>query len=315
MSGLRQIAVSESGVLAFQAGEYAQTSRLVWLDRGGRELGTVVADAQYHAPRLSRDGSRLAVARWDQDTTIGDIWLFDLSRNLGSRFSLSPSDETLAIWSPDGQRVIFSSSREGVNELFQARADRAGSEEPLLKTGTWKAPGDVSPDGQHLLYETLVNGMVSLWILPLSGSRDPKPFSAGQFSNYAGQFSPNGRWVAYCSNESGRPEVYVGAFPGPGGKWQVSTAGGGMPLWRADGRELFYYGTDGSMMAVDVTTEPVFEARAPRTLFKVRLSAPPDRQYDVSPDGKRFLVNLVAGSADPIQATVVLNWAAGLEKK
>ncbi len=315
MSGLRQIGVSETGILVFQAGEYVQTSRLVWLDRSGRELGTVADDARYYAPRLSRDGSRLAVTRWDPDSTIGDIWLFELSRNLGSRFSLSPADEILAIWSPDGQRVIFSSSQEGVNDLFQARADRAGSEEPLLKSGVWKVPGHVSPDGQHLLYETLVDGRVALWTLPLSGDGPPRPFSVGQFSNYAGQFSPNGRWLAYSSNESGRPEVYVSAFPGPGGKWQVSTAGGGMPLWRADGRELFYYGTDGSMMAVDVTTEPVFEARAPRTLFKVRIAAPPDRQYDVSPDGKRFLVNLVAGSADPIQATVVLNWAAGLEKR
>ena len=315
MSGLRQIAVSESGVLAFQTGEYAQTSRLVWLDRGGREIGTVAADARYYAPRLAPDGSRLAVTRWDQDTTIGDIWLFDLSRNLGSRFLFSAADEILAVWAPDGQRVIFSSSREGVNDLFQARADRAGSEEPLLQSRIWKVPDDVSPDGQHLLYETLVKGSVTLWFLPLSGVRDPKPFSAAQFSSYAGQFSPNGRWVAYCSNESGRPEIYVGAFPGPGGKWQVSTAGGGMPLWRADGRELFYYSADGSLVAVDVTTEPVFEAQAPRTLFKVRLSAPPDRQYDVSSDGKRFLVNLVAGSTDPVQATMVLNWAAGVEKK
>ncbi len=316
-SGFRPFAVSKAGLLVFQAGTANRTTRLVWLDRSGKEIG-VVAEGQYYAPRLSRDGSRLAVTRWDPETTVGDIWLFDLHRDVGSRFTFDPADDSLCVWTPDGQRVIFGSSREGSVNLFQARADRSGNDEPLLRSNAFKEPDDVSPDGRDLIYETVDprgNGSIGLWILPLSGEQKPRRFSTSTFSEAAAQFSPDGRWVTYSSSESGRDEVYVAAFPGPGGKWQVSVNGGKMPRWRADGRELFYYRADGSLMSAEVTTEPSFEARAPRALFKVRLVPSPDRQYEVSPDGKRFLANVAAGSAETFPATVVLDWAAGLGKK
>jgi Tol biopolymer transport system component len=314
-SGYRQITVSNNGVLAYQAGGDRRTNRLVWLDRSGREVGKVTQDASYYAPRLSRDGSRLAVTRWDADTTVGDIWLFDLSRNLGSRLTVNAADDTLGVWSHDDRSVVYSSSRDGVNDLYQIRADRSGAEERLLQSGNWKVPDDVSPDGRNLLYETIKDGRISLWVLPLSGDRTPAPFVAGQMSTFGGQFSPDGRRVVYTSGDSGRPEVYVTDFPGPAGKWQVSTEGGQMPLWRADGREIFYYAPDGNLMAADVVTGPAFSTGAPRALFKIRMGVSPDRQYDVSPDGKRILVAVYSGAGEELPASVVLNWNAGLEKK
>lgn len=316
-AGFRPLSASRTGVISFQTGTATRTSRLVWLDRSGKELG-VVAEGLYYAPRLSRDGSRLAVTRWDPNTTVGDIWLFDLNRDVGSRFTFDPADDSLCAWTPDGQRLIFGSSREGVVNLYQAHADRSGSDELLLRSGVFKEPDDVSPDGQYVLYETMdagANGKTGLWVLPLSGKEKPRRFSAGAFTEGAAQFSPDGRWVAYWSSESGREEVFVAAFPGPGGKWQVSVNGGKTPRWRADGREIFYYGIDGTLMSAEVATAPSFEARTPRPLFKVHLVASPDRQYEVSPDGQRILANVAAGAAEAYPATVVLDWQEDLKKK
>jgi eukaryotic-like serine/threonine-protein kinase len=312
-AGLRTFSVSSSGVLAYHAGAGTQT-QLAWLDRAGRELGVIGSPAEHYAPRLTPDGTRLAVERLDPDSTNSDIWLMDLARSIASRFTFDPADDTLSVWSPDGTRLFFSSSREGVTQLYQALSDRPGSEEPLLRSGAWKAPDDVSPDGQFLIYETIdPKGEGDLWLLPLSGDRRPQPFEVTPFSEWGAQFSPDGRWIAYVSNASGRAEIFVQAFPGPGGKRQVSSEGGTMPRWRNDGRELFYLGADGRLMAAEVRLSPSFESRVPTALFKVSLLESPDRQYDVSPDGTRILVNRVSKETEATPMTVVLDWAAGLE--
>ena len=225
-AGLRTFSVSSSGVLAYHAGSGTQT-QLAWLDRAGRELGVIGPPAEHYAPRLTPDGTRLAVSRLDPDSTKSDIWLMDLARSIASRFTFDPADDALSVWSPDGTRLFFSSSREGVTQLYQALSDRPGSEEPLLRSDAWKAADDISPDGQFLIYETIdPTTRFDLWLLPLSGDRRPKPFVVTSFGEYGAQFSPDGRWVAYVSNESGRSEISVQAFPGPGGKWQVSSEGG-----------------------------------------------------------------------------------------
>ena len=300
-------------MLAYHAGPSRKT-QLAWLDRAGKELGVIGPPADHYAPRLSPDGTRLAVSRLDPDSTNGDIWLMDLARSIASRFTFDPADDYLPVWSPDGTRLFFSSSREGVQQLYQALSDRPGSEEPLHRSGAWKAPDDVSPDGQFLIYETIdPKTRIDLWLLPLSGDRRPKPFVVTPFEEYGAQFSPDGRWVAYVSNESGRSEISVQAFPGPGGKWQVSSEGGTMPRWRKDGRELFYLGAEGQLMAAEVRLSPSFDSRVPTALFKVSLLESPDRQYDVSPDGTRILVNRVSKATEATPMTVVLDWAAGLE--
>jgi Tol biopolymer transport system component/predicted Ser/Thr protein kinase len=315
VSGLRVFSVSRTGLLVYKSGT-AQGSRLVWLDRAGHELGAVGVAANYYAPRLSPDGSRLAAQRMDPDATTGDIWLTDFARNVTSRFTFTGADDTLPLWSPDGKRLFFSSSREGVSNLYQASSDRPGSEEPLLRTAAWKAIDDVSPDGKFLVYETIdPKTRIDLWVLPLSGNRTPRPLVATPFGEFAAQFSPDGRWIAYTSNESGRNEVYVQAFPGPGGKWQISTAGGGTPKWRKDGRELFYVGGDGRLMVASVRLDPSFESTSPVALFKIGLVDSPDRQYEVSADGSRILANLVSRPAESGPLTVALDWAAGLDRK
>jgi Tol biopolymer transport system component len=202
-----------------------------------------------------------------------------------------------------------------VQNLYQASSDRSGSEELLLRTSAWKSPNDVSPDGRFLVYETIdPRTAIDLWILPLSGDRKPRPFANTSFGEYAAQFSPDGRWVAYTSSESGRDEVYVQAFPGPGGKWQISTAGGRTPKWRRDGKQLFYFGSDGRLTVAEVRLSPSFESGSPAPLFKIPLLDSTDRQYDVSPDGTRFIGNVLSGSTEVQPLTVVLNWSAGLEK-
>ena len=229
----------------------------------------------------------------------------DLARNIASRFTFDPADDTLPLWSPDGTRLFFSSSREGVQQLYQALSDRPGSEELLLRSGAWKAPDDVSSDGRFLIYETIdPKTLIDLWLLPLSGDRTPEPFVATPFDEYGAQFSPDGRWVAYVSNESGRGEISVQAFPGPGGKWQVSSGGGTMPRWRKDGRELFFLGADGQLMAAEVRLSPSFDSRVPTALFKVSVLESPDWQYDVSPDGTRILVNRVSRETEATPMTV-----------
>ncbi len=314
MSGLRTFSVSSSGVLAYHAGSTSET-QLVWLDRAGRELGVLGPPAGHYAPRLSPDGTRLAEGRLGPDSTNSDIWVMDLARGIASRFTFDPADDNLPVWSPDGKRLFFASSRDGVLQLYQALSDRPGSEEPLLRSGALASPDDVSPDGQFLIYETIGPKMwIDLWLLPLSGDRKPKPFVVTPFGEWGAQFSPDGRWVAYASNESGRSEIFVQAFPGPGGKSQVSTEGGTMPRWRRDGRELFYLGADGRLMAAEVRPGASFDPGPPTALFKVSLREGPDRQYEVTPDGARVLVNRVSKEAAPTPMTVVLDWAAGLER-
>jgi dipeptidyl aminopeptidase/acylaminoacyl peptidase len=172
----------------------------------------------------------------------------------------------------------------------------------------------VSPDGRFLVYETSdPKTRIDLWILPLSGDRTPAPLVTSPFDEFAAQFSPDGRWIAYTSNESGRGEVYVQSFPGPGGKWQVSAAGGGTPRWTRDRKQLLYYGSDGRLMAAAVRLAPAFEASAPVPLFKVALLEAPDRQYEVSHDGSRILANVVVGGTESLSRplNVVVDWHAG----
>ncbi|MDQ5858917.1 MAG: protein kinase, partial [Acidobacteriota bacterium] len=314
ISGLRVFSVSRTGALVYKTGA-AQESRLVWFDRKGNEVGEVGSAANYFAPRLSPDGTRLAVVRTGAGGSSGDIWLTDLARNVGSRFTFSEADDNMPVWSPDGKRLFFYSSREGIANLYHAPSDRPGSEELLLRTGAWKAPGDVSPDGRFLVYETTdPRNRIDLWILPLSGDRTPRPLIATPFGEFAAQFSPDGRWIAYTSTESGRDEVYVQAFPGPGGKWQVSTAGGGSARWTRDGKQLFYFGSDGRLMAADVRLSPTFESKTPVGLFRMHLFEGPDRQYEVSADGSRILANVLAGSTEARPLTVVLDWQVGLAR-
>ncbi|HEY3202155.1 MAG TPA: hypothetical protein VGL03_00715, partial [Thermoanaerobaculia bacterium] len=312
--GAAAFSVSEDGTLAYQSGGIA-IRRLVWFDRSGRQLGTLGEPGEYRQdPRISPDGRRVAVLRVDPESRGLDIWVFDLARGVGSRLTFEPSLEEYAVWSPDGNSIIFDSNRDGVGDIYRKSSTGAGSDELLLKSEYWKNPQDWSRDGRYLLYGTrLPKTGIDLWILPLFGDKKPAPLLVTPFDEFEARFSPDGRWFAYGSKESGSWEIYVQPFPPTGAKWQISVGGGTTPRWRGDGKEILYVAADYMRKAVDIKMSPTFEAGVPRDLFQT----PNSWGSDVMPDGQRFLVNLAAGESPPAPITVVLNWSAevkGLKK-
>jgi Tol biopolymer transport system component len=312
-SGQRALSASSDGTLAWYTPPGA-LGQPVLLDRQGRDLGRLAESASWYSPRLSPDGSRLVMSRATTTNATGDLWVIDIARNVATRTTLDPAEETNAIWSPDGARLVFSSDRDGPGNLYLMRADQPGSEERLLASGEAKYPESWSPDGRSVLY--LINtkqGREDLWLLPLEGDRKPVPFLATPFSESDARFSPDGRFVAYDSDVSGTTEIYVRPFREPGGTWRVSTQGGVTPTWRGDSRELYFLAPDSTMMAAAVTGVAPFRTASPVPLFKIVSLESPDAHYDVFPDGKRFLVNQrISAKEEPIN--VLVNWAATIRK-
>jgi hypothetical protein len=316
-SGGAHFSVSDTGTLLYRTNPAAADTQLVWFDRAGRQLETVGRAGHYSDIRLSPDGKRLAFQRLDPENGASDVWLLELASGTTSRLTFDPANDGDAVWSPDGGRVVFSSMRDGLPNLYQKLSSGAGGEELLLETADSKIANDWSPDGRHVLYNAMSRQSQDLWVLPLFGERRPEPFARTDFQESGGRFSPDGRWVAYTSNESGRLEVYVQSFPASGGKWQVSNGGGGSPRWRRDGRELFYISADGKqLMAVGVDgSSDTFKAGVPEPLFEPRVGAiSGDSPYDVAADGRRFLINAVVEETVPAPVTVVMNWTADLRR-
>jgi len=292
---------------------------LTWVDRAGKALGALGQPGLYRNPALSPDGARVAVDALDPQAHTQDLWLVELARGVASRFTFDPGDDIYPGWSPDGSRIVFGSDREGgVYHVYQKRADGVGIEEPLVKSSQNMLPHDFSPDGHFLVYRTLVNGPSQIGIVPLVGERTLRLFDPSPSIQTGSQVSPDGRWLAYNADESGRYEVYVQSFPAPGGgKWQISKDGGQFPRWRRDGRELFYYASDERLMAVPVRSATRLDVGAAVPLFEAHLLGGGlglRLQYDVARDGQRFLLNVPLEDAAASSITVVLNWAAGLKK-
>ena len=239
-----------------------------------------------------------------------------MARGLRTRFTFDSSDDLASIWSPDGGRVVFNSRRGGHLDLYQKASNGAGSDEVLFEDSLEKYPSSWSPDGRFILYYTVGGPTQSdLIVLSLSGDRKPVPFLKTQFNERGGQFSPDGRWVAYYSDESGRFEVYVAPFPGPGGKWQISRAGGAYPRWRRDGTEIVFLAPDNKLMAAAVSGRGSgFEIGAVKPLFETHALNGFRNPYGVSADGQRFLINTIPEQDASAPITIVLNWTAGLKK-
>jgi Tol biopolymer transport system component len=312
------VTVSDSGVLAYQRGSRGDLSQLVWVDRTGQQLEALSDRGDYGDVTLSPDGGRAAVTLLDEAGSNRDVWLLDVPRRLRTRFTFDPAEENSPIWSPDGGTVAFSSQRKGFPDVFGKSSDSGTIEDVLLAETGAENPLSWSRDGRFLLYGSFGRGSslrnVDLWVLPLWGDRKPFPFMQTSFSESAAAFSPDSRWVAYASDESGRNEVYVAPFPGPGGKWQVSTAGGYWPRWRRNGREIFYMAPDNRLMVAAVDGQGSgFQINAVQALFETRARINQRAMYDVTPDGQRFLINTIVEQAvQPI--TLVVNWPALLEK-
>jgi Tol biopolymer transport system component len=246
------------------------------------------------------------------------VWLYDLSREPLTRFTFEGQQNANAVWTPDGKRIAIQSNREGPLNIFWQQADGSGRLEPLTTSEYNNFPMSWSPDGQLLAFvEVNPTTGYDIWVLRL-GDRKAQPFLRTPFNESAPRFSPDGRWLAYISNESGRWEIYVQPYPGPGGKWQISTEGGTEPMWNPKGRELFYRSGE-KMMAVDIATQPSFAAGKPRVLFEGRYNPAPGTgtNYDVSPDGQRFLMIKPSEQAQaaPTQINVVLNWFEELKRR
>jgi eukaryotic-like serine/threonine-protein kinase len=313
---LATFAASLNGVVVWRRGLQVSQSSLQWFDRTGRKLGIIGEPADYSNPALSPDDTKLAIGIRDPPTKMRDIWIFDLLRGTRTRLTFDPADDLDSIWSPDGTRIAFSSDRTGQRNIYWRPADGSGSEELLLggKEGQENAE-DWSRDGKYLMYNFQPPNAAHLYALPLAGDRKPVPFLKTEFRTQQGQFSPNGRWVAYRSTESGQMEVYVQGFkldPSQArGKWQISIAGGEVPRWRRDGKEL-YYEFNNAYFGVDVKTDGgSFEAGIPRLLFEVPTtmnSIVGQQPFVVTHDGQRFLVLSPLEKTNSAPLEVLVNW-------
>jgi serine/threonine protein kinase len=311
------LSASAAGSIVYRAGQAAGLKRqFVWFDRSGKEIAKVgaVDDSNPHDPSISPDGRRLALARTVNGNT--NIWMLDLARGALTRFTFDMAADIAPVWSHDGRSILFSSSRNGIVDLYRKSTTGAGSEELVLTTKQNKGASDWSPDGRFVLYRSPSTATgFDLWVVPMDGERIPVPVVQTNSDERDGQFSPDGKWIAYQSNESGRMEIEVQSFPGPGGKLQVSNNGGAQVRWRPDGKELFYIALDGQLMSVPIrfTNSQNVEADPPIALFPTNIGGAVQgggffQYYVVSPDGKQFLMDTLVSEAGNSPITVILNW-------
>jgi len=313
---LKRFSVSENGVLAYLPDAGSVRTELVWFDRAGRRLGAIAEPAQYSNPAISPDQKMVAVGKGDPQTRTRDIWVIDLHRGSSSRFTFDSSDDLNPAWSPDSTRIAFTSSRKGHRDIYVKPANGSGEEKLVLESNENKNVDHWSSDGQYLMY----GGDPGI---------DERLFSMGEHKSIRlpkstqahGRFCPSAnltpRWFAYASGETGITQVYVrsfaGALSGTGGKWQISTLGGTEPYWRGDGKELYYLNGN-KLMAVEVHPDgESFHAENPRQLFETPLPLPARNRYDVTADGRRFLINTPLEEKGRATFTVVLNWPALLK--
>ena len=306
-------AASDSGLLVAQNSGAVSISQLTWFDRKGNQIGMVGKPDLYSNVSLAPDGKSVAVDKTDSANQNTDVWIYELQGDSAKRITFDPAIDAMAIWSPDGSRLVFSSSRQNDFNLYMKAADGAQEEKPIQRVDADEYPSDWSRYGRYILF----NQGPEIWFLTLPEMKSD-PFLKTSSTLKNGRFSPDGKWVAYASNESGKWEVYVTSFPVAQGKWQVSSGGGEQPRWRGDGRELFYISSDGKVMSEPVTEGANFDVGAPVPLFQANpretVATSELLFYDVSRDGQRFLINTEVKQTEVEPMTVVLNWAAKLNK-
>ncbi|MGE5275506.1 MAG: protein kinase domain-containing protein [Acidobacteriota bacterium] len=312
------IGVTGGGLLVFEP-DVAIASRLIWFDRGGKELGAVGEADLYGNMRLSPDGKKLAVGIVDPRRSRSEIWLVDFTTGARTKLVSGDAQNSDPVWSPDGDRIAFDSDRrtKGGNADIWVKSINGGTEELLFESSDSRTPEDWSRDGRYLSFSAMPaigKRNVQIWLAELSAARKATPFQTKALYQYDSRISPDGRWLAFGSDESGRSEVYVIPFPSGRGRWQISAAGGAYPRWRRDGRELFFLSTDNQIQSVSVTADSVFHAASPVPLFAVH-GNPGTDVFEVSADGQRFLVNSLPEDLGSPPLTLVVNWPATLRKK
>jgi len=311
--------VSARGDLAYWAQPSDQSSQLIWADRGGKRLGDASPPGSYWEVALSPDGTQAAITQVNPSNSRPDIWVRNLARGISTRLTFDPGTEIWPVWSPDGKRVAYAADRSGEYRTYLRMASGVGAEDSLVHTpGGDEGPADWSRDGQQLLTARRdPRQRWDIWTVPAASGGKPAVWLQTPFIEFRARFSPDGRWVAYESNESGHSEVYVRPASGAEGKWQISASGGARPQWRADGREIFYETPERSIVAVPVTAGAGFEIGTPQTLFEARLSmqGAGGPRWGVTPDGQRFLLLTTLGEASISRLTVVRNWAAEAKRR
>jgi serine/threonine protein kinase/Tol biopolymer transport system component len=311
--------ISNTGLLFYHKSVPPTQKQLLWFGHDGKPLGALGNPANYNNLDLSPKGDKAAVDQYVDNNR--DVWVIDLARAVPQRITFDARGEWSSTWSPDGSRLMFASAR-GANKIIEKSATGAGQETEINVGDASAIPVNWSPDGKYLIYSQVrANGNgFEPWLLPLFGEKKPTPFLQSQYDRIHARISPDSRYVAYTTNESGTQQIVVQTFPDPnGGKWQISGEGGVEPKWRHDGRELYYLALDGKMMAVPITGSPTFTAGKPTALFQTQLTVNKgnptrDRRYDVTPDG-RFLMVIPAASGPALPHTALVNWYAALEKK
>jgi eukaryotic-like serine/threonine-protein kinase len=312
-----RFSVSQNGVLAYTSGSFGgalNAVQLTWFDRTGKAIGTIGMPGVIQWPAISPDGHTVAFDRVAPPNGSVDIWLYDQARGTESRFTFNSPTNSFPVWSPDGSHIAFESIRPGLGDLYQRATSGAAQDELLDKfvPGANPRPTDWSRDGRYIIehvFNPKTNADIS--VLPLFGDRKAIPYLHMDYNEGWGKLSPDGKWLAYQSDETKQYEIYVQSFPNPGGKWQVSTSGGIRPVWSRDGRELFFISYGKKMMAVEVKSGAKFEAGVPKPLFDTRI-ATGNYWFDVSKDGHFLIPSLVAeGTVAPI--SVVVNWTAGIK--
>jgi serine/threonine protein kinase len=303
-------ATSSTGLLVAQRNADSGASQALWFDRKGQEIGLALNPAIMGNIMLSPNGRAVAADTTDPASQNTDIWTYDLETRSAKRLTFDPALDSLPIWSPDGSRIIFASNRDLKFDLYLKDANGAQEEKIIPQDGPDRFPADWSRDGKYVIYSRGPD----LWYLALPELRATQFLKAPSTLKSA-RFSPDGKWVAYSSNESGRWEIYVTSFPEAHGKWQVSNAGGDQPRWRGDGKELFYFSNDSKIMAVEVKTGANFDAGTPAALFQANpremFATSELFSYDVSSDGQKFLINTQL-KTEMTPVSIVLNWSAKL---
>ena len=312
--------LSDSGTLVFFAGAVGE-SELVWVDRAGRQVGNPGPKGVFNSVSLSPEATSVVYDQAEPRNRTFDLWRLDFARGIPSRLTFHPSHDLFPLWSPDGTRIAFNSLREPPPQLYELNANSAGTEKLLLKTRLPKGPSGWSSDGSLLIYgsnDPQTGG--DIWALPLVGKPEPYPVVRTTADEQYGTLSPDGRWLAYISNETGAYEVYAESFPATGFRRQLSTQGGFEPQWRRDGNELFYMAPNQTLMAVSVKSNStnLEVISPPKALFATRIKwmeiQAVAHHYAPAPDGQRFLISSATDEARSVPVTIVLNWSAALKK-
>jgi len=310
-----QFSVSQNGVLIYTSG-LVQNRQLTLFDRSGKILGTVGPPGIVLSPQFSPDGTAVVADRMEPQTGNYDLWIHDSQRGTSRRFTFNSKRSFSPVWSPDGRHIAYTSAREGDGQLYQKETGGAAQEELLDRTPSVISPNDWSRDGRYILSNKLdpKNGKTHIWVTPVLGDRKSFAFLSTESNDAVPRLSPNAHWLAYSSDETGRPEIYVQSFPTPGAKSQISTNGGTDPAWSRNGKELFFAEPDRKLMVVEVKTEAEFQAGVPRPLFEMHNGFDPlGGWFDVSSDG-RFLIPTAVAQDAKVPITVWTNWTAGLKK-